>query len=306
MDRLLLTSLSVASLGIGAMRSAGAQDVDRSTSLEAVIAAERAFAAMAKTHGIDTAFYESIADDGVLFRPRVVPGKQWLRQNMRPKGPDLLAWDPRWADVSAAGDLGYTTGPYEYRPDARSDSIAGRGTFITVWKRGADGRWRYALDLGSQGSPSGPVAGVTDVRSPSPAPAQASWGSGDQLAGLIAFDQRVGTYPIAPTERPAILAHLGPDSRVYRLGQAPAIGPDAAAMLLGADPGQLTSTPLAGGVARSGDLGYTYGTYEFSPASAPATPRQGNYLRIWRRAPSGAWTLVLDLLSPVRVRPGNG
>jgi hypothetical protein len=89
-----------------------------------------------------------------------------------------------------------------------------------------------------------------------------------------------------------------------RGGAAAQNGANAAATLIGADPGQLASTPIAGGVARSGDLGYTYGTYEFTPASAP-TPRQGNYLRIWRRAPSGEWTLVLDLLSPIRGRPSD-
>ena len=46
--------------------------------------------------------------------------------------------------------------------------------------------------------------------------------------------------------------------------------------------------------ARSGDLGYTYGTY----AWAGTSPQHGFYARVWTRDTAGTWVLALDVLQP--------
>jgi ketosteroid isomerase-like protein len=54
------------------------------------------------------------------------------------------------ADVAESGDLGYTLGRYESRrigPDGQQ--VRETGSYLTVWKRGADGSWKVALDIGS-------------------------------------------------------------------------------------------------------------------------------------------------------------
>src|SRR3712207_8977944 len=49
--------------------------------------------------------------------------------------PGLLTWQPAYADMSRAGDLGYTFGPWEFRPKSLEEKPTGHGHFVTVWRR---------------------------------------------------------------------------------------------------------------------------------------------------------------------------
>ena len=59
------------------------------------------------------------------------------------------------------------------------------------------------------------------------------------------------------------------------------------------DDGAVVYAPVAAGVAKSGDLGYVYGSYE------RGEKEKGNFLRIWRTGADGVWRLVLDVQYPV-------
>src|SRR5687768_15982217 len=65
------------------------------------------------------AFMAFIADDGLLFRPGAVNGKKWMLERPLPPSDkrSLLAWQPNFAGMAAAGDLGFTTGPSEFKED---------------------------------------------------------------------------------------------------------------------------------------------------------------------------------------------
>ena len=52
------------------------------------------------------------------------------------------AGESRFAEVSKAGDLGYTYGTYALKGDQAS-----RGFYVRVWTRGRDGVWRVVLDV---------------------------------------------------------------------------------------------------------------------------------------------------------------
>src|SRR5437667_8138838 len=123
----------------------------------AVVEAERAFARAAATKGTRDAFLEFLAGDGIIFQPGPVNGRQFWQARASRKG--LLSWEPIFADVSLVGDMGYTTGPYEFRPDGAADKPIAFGQYFTVWKKQSDGLWRVALDRGtSNPQPSGPIA----------------------------------------------------------------------------------------------------------------------------------------------------
>jgi ketosteroid isomerase-like protein len=54
--------------------------------------------------------------------------------------------------------------------------------------------------------------------------------------------------------------------------------------------------PLKAVMARAGDLGYTYGTYERKHTEGGRTVVEtGKYLTIWKRQPGGSWKVVLDM-----------
>jgi ketosteroid isomerase-like protein len=55
-------------------------------------------------------------------------------------------------------------------------------------------------------------------------------------------------------------------------------------------------TPLKAEMARSGELGYTYGTYERKRVvDGKAVIETGKYTTIWRRQRDGKWKVILDM-----------
>lgn len=58
----------------------------------------------------------------------------------------------------------------------------------------------------------------------------------------------------------------------------------------------LTWQPQAAEVAKTGDLGYTWGTFEVTKTEVDGTVKvsQGKYVNVWKRMPSGDWKVVLD------------
>jgi ketosteroid isomerase-like protein len=63
---------------------------------------------------------------------------------------------------------------------------------------------------------------------------------------------------------------------------------------------QLAWQPQAAAVARSGDLGYTWGLYESRARGADGRERisRGKYTTIWRKQTDGRWLAVLDIGNP--------
>jgi ketosteroid isomerase-like protein len=59
----------------------------------------------------------------------------------------------------------------------------------------------------------------------------------------------------------------------------------------------LTWAPVGAGIAASGDLGYTYGTYEFSSKDKDGKPvvNKGKYATIWKKQKDGSWKVAMDM-----------
>jgi ketosteroid isomerase-like protein len=51
-------------------------------------------------------------------------------------------------------------------------------------------------------------------------------------------------------------------------------------------------TPISADVARSGDLGYTYGTYYVETKNADKSG--GTYCTVWKKDPAGKWKFILS------------
>src|SRR5450432_2324551 len=109
---------------------------------------EKKFYEMGQEHGARTAFLHFLADDAIVFRPGPVNGKEvWSK---RPEGGISLKWKPEFVWVSRGADLGYSTGPAEWRKAKEDEKPFGYGQFITIWKKQRDGNWRAALDVGGE------------------------------------------------------------------------------------------------------------------------------------------------------------
>ena len=119
-----------------ALATSAQQPVTKSA-LHSMVDTERAFAKTSEEKGTRESFLMFIADDGILFRPTAVLGKKWLQEHPVPQSDKrpLLAWQPVFADMAAAGDMGYTFGPWEFKQDIKDQKPAAFGHFATIWKK---------------------------------------------------------------------------------------------------------------------------------------------------------------------------
>jgi ketosteroid isomerase-like protein len=69
-----------------------------------------------------------------------------------------LAWQPVAARASRAGDLGFTVGVYQSSSiGADGTTFHGQGKYLTVWRRQADGSFKWVLDGGNSSPPPAPA-----------------------------------------------------------------------------------------------------------------------------------------------------
>jgi ketosteroid isomerase-like protein len=274
---------------------------DSEAALASLVAAERAFARSAAELGARDAFLEYLAEDAILFRPRATNGRTFL--SAQPAAAGLLAWEPVFADVSRAGDLGFTTGPWTYTPDSAEGPTA-HGQYFTVWKLRPDGTWKVAIDHGTFNPPpptppgqlSHPTLHRSDRRR-----TDRDIDRQAEIERLLAKDRAFASAVTTQGKLQAINAFFTADVRVLRNGGQPRTGIDAARAAAADRPGKLTWQVLGGDVAQSGDLGFTYGEYEYQAPDATLPAELGNYVRVWRNLPSTGriWRVAVDLMSPV-------
>jgi ketosteroid isomerase-like protein len=116
--------------------------------------AELDFAASVAARGVD-AWVDAFAEDGMELEAdgTIERGHAAIRDAMTPMlARAKITWHPVVVEVAPGGDMGFTSGPYEVTVPAASGAprVVSQGTFITIWKRGPDGTWKVAADLGSE------------------------------------------------------------------------------------------------------------------------------------------------------------
>jgi len=286
----LLTAAILAGTTLTAAAQEAPKPVDLAAEYQNLINIERAFAKKSMDTNPKEAFLAYIADDGVLFAPYPGPGKELWQKLPVPQY--TLDWWPTQADISRSADLGWTTGPFII---SMNNGKKIYGHFSTVWRKQADGTWRFATDMGatmpqepSRGGEPGPLDPAKLEKFTAPAdPKEAD-------AALMAADKTLGETAGNGLEE-AYKPLLADNVRLMRQEHAPFVGKEAAMLRLSEEKGaKLSSTPAGGGSSKAGDLGYVYGTYERRGERLEG----GSYLRVWRREPGESWKLALEVLSP--------
>ena len=297
MKKLICSTLLLAFVSLGF-----SQQAKEKSALQSMVDTELAFAKMAADEGIRPSFMAFIAEDGILFRPRAVKGKQWMIDHPLPasdKHP-LLSWYPAVADMARAGDMGYTTGPWEFKADVKDAKPVAFGNFLTVWKRQADGSWKFAIDLGISGpQPNQTIAPWQAPRNSKQETKAAHASVEAEQALLRAKEGEFSKLSAARDAQTAFNSFASSDVRVFRDEKLPFIGKAAGLTALPANSSVWTWEPDFADVSSSGDLGYTYGTYRIASKDTPSKiVESGNYYRIWKKQ-AGKWLVVADLTNPV-------
>ena len=113
--------------------------------------ADIAFSDFSVKHGIQKAFIEFVHDSVVLLKDKTMPivGKLSLIESYKGKSDSgvVLTWKPEKAFIAKSGELGYTYGFWIFI--AAGDTT--QGTYLTIWKKDADGQWKYCADTGNEG-----------------------------------------------------------------------------------------------------------------------------------------------------------
>lgn len=260
-----------------------------------LVTAEYAFADAAPRLGVRDAFLAFLADDAILFRPRPVNGKAWF--GARPPRPGLLTWYPCFARLSGAGDLGLSTGPWEFRPNSLDEAPVAHGYFTSMWRAQADGEWKVEFDGGiSCPAPAHPIEPLRPDGAPEAGVSASTVVDIDtSCAELLAVDRNFAQA--AHVDRVAAYdqALVGDEARVHRDGVWPWVGRAAIRSGLGALAGSIEWQAEAARAALSGDLGYVYGYAQFTAAGRP--PLDSCYLRVWQKI-GPIWRLLGDVDCP--------
>jgi ketosteroid isomerase-like protein len=110
-----------------------------------------------------------------------------------------------------------------------------------------------------------------------------------KAAGAKDVDKTVSYYAAAAVVMPPNIPSLTTKEAIRGLWQS-----------------MLTSPGFSGGwnatrveVARSGELGYVSGTYEFTERDTGGQPMtdKGKYLEVWKKQTDGSWKCVIDMFS---------
>jgi len=124
--------------------------VDTAAVLKQVMAADLAFSDSA-ARSVANAFAMFASDDAAKSGKEAafVYGKEAIRSLYEPPPPNGLKWWPEIGTVSRSGDFGFTVGgagPRVAPPDAPPPNPATAGHYFTIWRRDANGQWRYVID----------------------------------------------------------------------------------------------------------------------------------------------------------------
>jgi ketosteroid isomerase-like protein len=263
-----------------------------SSELEALADAERAFARAATQKGIRDSFLEFFADDAIAFNPAPISAKDRLRSRPARRFSEYeLRWEPRTGDIAASGELGWLTGPSTFIDHTSPNAQPQHGNYLSVWRRQADGAWRVLIDIGSEPPQAVPFEpGFT--RFPFHARYAGGEGQTASATALLAADKALNAQITAAGAPEAYGEVTTSASRLHRSGFMPPIGAAAIRSWMKENSPAMTASTGTVDVARSGDLGYSYGTYDVKAAQ----PQHGAYVRVWQRDALRKWLLVADVV----------
>ena len=256
----------------------------RSAALQSLIDAELAFAQTSKTKNTRDAFLQYLSDETVMFEDaKITVGKKtW--QGRKPDS-SLLIWEPVFADISASGDFGYTTGPFEYYASRKNGEKGFYGSYITMWKKDSASQWKMALDIGV---------------SPQPKPASKTLNTPAISSNVKSKVRKDLKQEVMKQEmlflkntKKELSFFLANESRFLRPGREPVTERAEIGKIITKERGEAHYTPVDVSVSSAGDMAYVYGKLVLVIQDKQ---KEGFYLRIYKNTDQKAWKIVLDAI----------
>lgn len=247
----------------------------------AIIAADAA-----KTGWVEASLQWSAPDALVLGAAPELASQFYAGIDPANRNDTSLHWAPEFAGASAAGDFGFTAGPF-------NGDGAAFGYALTVWRQQPAGEWRWIFNGGvdtTTPTTIDPNFNVALADTP-------TGGEGAADTAKTAIDiLEAGLATSATANAPVSLSsHFAANARLQRQDAAPVIGDEAITRALEAGPQAINFKQLRSFASNAGDMVFTLGEARWKDAGADGVSPDGAgiYGRIWS-ATSDGWRIVYD------------
>jgi len=120
--------------------------------LEALLDADRAFAALSRAEGPGPAFAAYLTDDALQLPAGSGPerGGANIAAGFDAELDLTLDWAPEEGGVAECGDMGWTWGKYtSTNPGEDGEAVTSHGKYLNIWVKDDDGNWRVLVDMGN-------------------------------------------------------------------------------------------------------------------------------------------------------------
>lgn len=260
--------------------------------VQTVITAEENFNKLVARKGIKDAFLAVAAPEGIVFKPDAKNITDFYKSIN--KQPGQLSWKPKFARISANGDLAFTAGPYIYQ-NGKTEEDKVYGDYVSVWRSDDEGSMKLLIDLGIQ-HPDIESEETTDFKEPDPAKSQAA--SKDPFSGktIIINTDKVFNHALTISTLGTYKEFMSPEGRYYFPGFEPIIGVDKTLKFIANEAINITAETVNAGRSTSNDLAYSYGTARIKKGNIVSNY---NYVRIWEIDAQHKWNILLEVLSAV-------
>jgi len=282
MNKIYLSILAVAvTANVFAQKSDG--------TVKSLVNTEKAFAQKVAKDGVNAAFLEFSAPDGIVFRPNPINAKKFFAS-----APDTkeLTWEPNYARLSKSRDWGFTSGSYIAGGDKKTF-----GHYLSVW-RGKDGEWQLIIDLGAEAikpikgnEPKSLFVEPTGTHSPKFASAKDLKAAAD----IITSTEKTLNTLLKTHGVQAFAGFINPDARLLFPGTEAIIGKDGILAFNNRVIDKINLKTTQTDKALGGDFAYTYG---LATIDYKANLRETfNYVFIWERQADATWNIITQIFT---------
>jgi hypothetical protein len=113
---------------------------------EQLLVVDAAFSAASVSIGTGPAFEQFAAPNAIAVSGELVFGPSAIGEAFATGPNDVVSWVPRFGDVAASGDLGFTVGEASFDFAESPDFFS---KYLTVWQKQNTGEWEFVADLGN-------------------------------------------------------------------------------------------------------------------------------------------------------------
>lgn len=262
-------------------------NISAQTEAQKIYETEKAFERASAEKGINQAFIEFSAPDGVCFLSGAPSNCREFWKTL-PASPAFLTWNPTYIDVSSNGLFAASTGNSVYRGKGKDDTNVSYGEYLTIWQKQPDNSYKAVVDIGI--SHEKPEKTETEWKtaaiSTNSQTAQIGY-AGDTAAAFFETLTKQGIQK-------AYKNYAADDLRVLREGKMPFVGKTAWLAELKKDKSKVTikkRTSFFG----AADFAYTVNSY--SAVKPDKTTENGNFVQVWKLK-DGKWQIAFDIFLP--------